>query len=80
MIAKVGRSSDVCFSLCYGQNPEKGGEVFYLNETAEYVTPQEQAKDWLAMANPYKTMCYNIVISISKEDTKAIRKNVDNLT
>lgn len=79
MIAKVGRSSDVCFSLCYGQNPEKGGEVFYLNETAEYATPQEQAKDWLAMANPYKTMCYNIVISISKEDTKAIRKNIDNL-
>lgn len=79
MIARVTKSSDVCFSLCYGQNPEKGGEVFYLNETAEYATPQEQAKDWLAMANRYKTMCYNIVISISKEDTKGIRNNVDNV-
>lgn len=77
MIARVTRSSDVHASLTYGQNPEKGGEVFYLNETAERASPKEQADDWLAMANPYRTMCYNIVISMSMEDTKKIR-NIDN--
>lgn len=77
MIARVTRSSDVHASLTYGQNPEKGGEVFFLNETAERASPKEQADDWLAMANPYRTMCYNIVISMSKEDTKKIR-NIDN--
>lgn len=78
MIARITKSRDIGFSLSYGQNPDKGGEIFYLNETAEYATPEEQAADWLAMANPYKTMCYNIVISMSKEDTKKIRNNIDN--
>lgn len=40
MIARVTRSSDVHASLTYGQNPEKGGEVFYLNETTERASPK----------------------------------------
>lgn len=78
MIARVTASADIGFSLAYGQNPAKGGEVFYLNETAEYASPKEQAEDWLAIANSYRTMCYNIVISMSRNDTEKIR-NIDNL-
>lgn len=77
MIAKVSRSNDVAFTLCYGQNPEKGGEVFCLNETLEGQTPKEMARDWLAMANRYSPMCYHIVISMSDGDTEKIR-NMDN--
>jgi hypothetical protein len=78
MIARVTRSANVHASLIYGQNPAKGGEVFLLNETDGRASPKEQADDWLAMANPYRTMCYNIVISMSMEDTKKIR-NIDSL-
>ena len=78
MIARVTRSANVHASLIYGQNPAKGGEVFLLNETDGRASPKEQADDWLAMANPYRTMCYNIVISMSREDTRKIR-NIDSL-
>lgn len=77
MIAKVSRSNDVAFTLCYGQNPEKGGEVFCLNETLEGQTSKEMARDWLAMTNRYSPMCYHIVISMSDGDTEKIR-NIDN--
>ena len=77
MIAKVLRSNNVAYTLSYGQNPEKGGEVFYLNETLEGQTPKEMADDWLAIANKYSPMCYHIVISMSDGDTEKIR-SIDN--
>ena len=77
MIAKVLRSDNVAYTLSYGQNPEKGGEVFYLNETLEGQTPKEMADDWLAIANKYSPMCYHIVISMSDGDTEKIR-SIDN--
>ena len=77
MIAKVLRSNNVAYTLSYGQNPEKGGEVFYLNETLEGQTPKEMAEDWLAIANKYSPMCYHIIISMSDGDTEKIR-SIDN--
>lgn len=77
MIAKVLRSDNVAYTLSYGQDPEKGGEVFYLNETLEGQTPKEMADDWLAIANKYSPMCYHIIISMSDGDTEKIR-NIDN--
>lgn len=67
----------MAYTLSYGQNPEKGGEVFYLNETLEGQTPKEMADDWLAIANKYSPMCYHIVISMSDGDTEKIR-SIDN--
>jgi hypothetical protein len=77
MIAKVLRSDNVTYTLSYGQNSEKGGEVFYLNETLEGQTPKEMADDWLAIANKYSPMCYHIIISMSNGDTEKIR-SIDN--
>ncbi len=77
MIANVQGSSNIGHSLTYGQNPEKGGEVFLMNGTDVLAGPEQQARDWEAMANDYKTKCYNIVISFSDSDSEKIRQIKD---
>ena len=77
MIANVQGSSNISHSLAYGQNPEKGGEVFLMNGTDVLAGPEQQARDWEAMSNDYKTKCYNIVISFSDSDSEKIRQIKD---
>lgn len=77
MIANVQGSSNISHSLAYGQNPEKGGEVFLMNGTDVLASPEQQARDWEAMSNDYKTKCYNIVISFSDSDSEKIRQIKD---
>ena len=77
MIANVQGSSNIGHSLTYGQNPEKGGEVFLINGTDVLASPEQQARDWEAMSNDYKTKCYNIVISFSDADSEKIRQIKD---
>lgn len=77
MIANVQPSNDIAHSLGYGQNPEKGGEIFLCNLTDETASVQEQIRDWEAMSNPYRNKCYNIVISFSDKDTGKIRQIKD---
>lgn len=77
MTANVQPSGNIAFSLGYAQNPEKGGEIFLCNWTDETATVAEQIKDWEAMSNPYRTQCYNIVISFSDNDTEKIRQIED---
>ena len=77
MIANIQGASNIGHSLTYGQNPEKGGEVFLMNGTDALACPEQQALDWEAMANDYKTKCYNIVISFSDSDSEKIRQIKD---
>ena len=77
MIANIQGSSNIGHSLTYGQNPEKGGEVFLMNGTDALACPEQQAQDWEAMSNDYKTKCYNIVISFSDSDSEKIRQIKD---
>lgn len=77
MIANVQVSNSIASSLSYGQNPEKGGEIFICNYTDVTASTQEQIKDWEAMSNNYRNKCYNIVISLSDKDTEKIRQIKD---
>ena len=77
MIANVQGSSNIAHSLAYGQDPEKGGEVFLANGTDILAGPERQARDWEAMSNDYRTKCYNIVISFSDSDSEKIRQIKD---
>lgn len=77
MIANVQGSSNIAHSLAYGQDPEKGGEVFLANGTDVLAGPERQARDWEAMSNDYRTKCYNIVISFSDSDSEKIRQIKD---
>ena len=77
MIANIHGSTNIGHSLTYGQNPEKGGEVFLMNGTDALACPEQQAQDWEAMSNDYKTKCYNIVISFSDSDSEKIRQIKD---
>lgn len=73
MMATVSTSTDIAHTLCYGQNPVKGGSLILCNLTDETATPEQQAKDWEALSNNYKTKLHHIVISFSDADTVKIR-------
>lgn len=78
MNARVGRSSDIAHSLNYAQNREKDGRILLANFTGLSATPKEQAHDWMATANNYKTQCYTIVISFTPDETVMLRSMPDN--
>lgn len=77
MVANLQVSNNISSSLSYGQNLEKGGEIFLCNYTDITASTQEQIKDWEAMSNNYRNKCYNIVISFSDKDTEKIRQIED---
>ena len=74
MIANVSTSSDIAFTLAYGQNPEKGGGIILCNYTDERAGADQQARDWEALSNPYRNKCYTIVVSFGNKDTETIRQ------
>lgn len=78
MNARVGKSSDISHSLGYAQNHEKDGRILFANFTDLSTSPEEQAQDWLATANDYKTQCYTIIISFTPEETAILRSMPDN--
>ena len=77
MMATVSKSSDISHSLTYAQNKEKDGGILFANLTDLSATPEEQARDWEALSNDYKTKCYNIVISFTPNETQALRSIPD---
>ena len=78
MNARVGKSSDISHSLGYAQNHEKDGSILFANFTDLSASPEEQAQDWMATANDYKTQCYTIIISFTPEETAMLRSMPDN--
>mgnify|MGYP001057324080 FL=1 len=78
MNARVGKSSDISHSLGYAQNHEKDGGILFANHTDMSATSDEQAQDWIATANDYKTQCYTIIISFTPEETAMLRSMPDN--
>lgn len=78
MNARVGKSSDISHSLGYAQNHEKDGGILFANFTDFSSSPEEQARDWMATANDYKTQCYTIVISFTPQETAMLRSMPDN--
>lgn len=78
MNAVVGKSSDIAHSLSYAQNHGKDGSILLANFTDLSATPVEQAADWLATANNYRTQCYTIIVSFTPEETSLLRSMPDN--
>ena len=78
MNARVGKSSDISLSLGYAQNHEKDGGILFANFTDMSASPEEQAQDWMATANDYRTQCYTIIISFTPEETSMLRSMPDN--
>ena len=78
MNARVGKSSDISHSLGYAQNHEKDGSILFANFTDLSASPEEQAQDWIATANDYRTQCYTIIISFTPEETAMLRSMSDN--
>lgn len=78
MNARVGKSSDISHSLGYAQNHEKDGGILFANFTDLSASPDEQAQDWMATANDYRTQCYTIIISFTPEETAMLRSMPDN--
>jgi len=78
MNARVGKSSDISYSLGYAQNRDKDGGILLANYTDIAASPEEQARDWMATANDYKTLCYTIIISFTPTETVMLRSMPDN--
>ena len=78
MNARVGKSSDISHSLGYAQNHEKDGGILFANFTNLSASPDEQAQDWIATANNYRTQCYTVIISFTPEETAMLRSMPDN--
>lgn len=74
----VGKSSDISHTLDYVQNREKDGGILLASFTDLTATPDEQARDWMATANSYKTQCYTIIISFTPDETRMLRSMPDN--
>lgn len=74
----VGSSSDISHCLAYAQNHDKDGGILFANFTDLSATAEEQARDWMATANRYKTMCYTIIISFTPNETAMLRSMPDN--
>lgn len=73
MNAQVSYSKDISYSLMYGQNPKKGGEVLLHQGVDTTLSAEEQAQEWQEMSNNYKQKLCSIIISFSDEDTAIIR-------
>ena len=73
MNAQVSYSKDISYSLMYGQNPKKGGEVLMHQGVDTTLSPEQQAAEWQEMSNNYKQKLCSIIISFSDEDTAIIR-------
>ena len=78
MNAVVGKSSDVSHSLSYAQNHGKDGTILLANFTDLSAALAEQAADWIATANNYRTQCYTIIVSFTPEETSLLRSMPDN--
>jgi hypothetical protein len=78
MNARVGKSSDISHSLGYAQNRDKDGGILLANFTDITASPEEQARDWMATANNYRTQCYTIIISFTPTETSMLRSMPDN--
>ena len=78
MNARVGKSSDISHSLGYAQNRDKDGGILLANFTDIAASPEEQARNWMATANDYKTLCYTIIISFTPTETSMLRSMPDN--
>lgn len=78
MNARVGKSSDIFHSLTYAQNHDKDGGILFANFTDIAASPEEQARDWMATANSYRTQCFTIVISFTPNETALLRSMPDN--
>ena len=78
MNARVGKTSDISHSLGYAQNHEKDGGILFANFTDLSASSEEQAQDWMATANDYRTQCYTIIISFTPEETTMLRTMPDN--
>lgn len=78
MNARVGKSSDISHSLDYAQNRDKDGGILLANHTDIAASPEEQARDWTATANDYKTLCCTIIISFTPTETVMLRSMPDN--
>lgn len=76
MNAVVGKSSDISHSLSYAQNHGKDGTILLANFTDLSAALAEQAADWIATANNYRTQCYTIIISFTPEETEIGRAHV----
>lgn len=74
----VGKSSDISHTLDYVQNRDKDGGILLASFTDLTATPDEQARDWMATANDYKTRCYTIIISFTPTETVMLRSMPDN--
>lgn len=73
MNAFVNGSSNIAYSLSYGQNKEKGGEIILSNFVDRSLAPNKQAKEWSELSNDYRIKVYNIILSFSNNDTRKIR-------
>lgn len=73
MNAIVGKSSDISHNLAYVQNRDKDGVILFANFTDLSATSEEQARDWMAIANQYKTMYYTTIISFTPNETAILR-------
>ena len=78
MNARVGKSPDISHSLTYAQNHDKDGGILIANFTDTTASPEEQARDWMATANNYRTKCYTIIISFTPNETAMLRSMPDN--
>ncbi len=78
MNARVGKSSDITHSLTYARNRDKNGGILLANYTDLTASPEEQARDWMATANSYRTQCYTIIISFTPNETALLRSMPDN--
>lgn len=78
MNARVGKSTDISHSMGYAQNRDKDGGILLANFTDIATSPGEQARDWMATANDYKTQCYTIIISFTPTETVMLRSMPDN--
>ena len=77
MIAKVNSSGTISHSLIYGQDYQKGGEIFLCQGIDLSASPEEQARDWEVFSNDYKTKLYNIILSFDDIDTEKLRQIKD---
>lgn len=77
MIAKVNSSGTISHSLIYGQDFQKGGEIFLCQGIDLTASPEEQARDWEVFSNDYKTKLYNIILSFDDADTEKLRQIKD---
>lgn len=78
MNARVGKSADILHTLGYARNREKDGGILLGNYTDLYASPEEQARDWTATANGYRTQCYTVVVSFTPRETSLLRSMPDN--